>query len=100
MRVVVAGGAGFLGSHLCRALLARGDQVVCMDNLITGNMDNVSELFGGAQSGHWRMLYEAMHDFLVVLDNNCEPVNRLAAEAPSRERGWRCGQPCVYPSCL
>ena len=46
MRVVVAGGAGFLGSHLCRALLARGDQVVCMDNLITGDMDNVSELFG------------------------------------------------------
>src|SRR4051812_24848575 len=46
MRVVVAGGAGFLGSHLCRALLARGDQVVCMDNLVTGNIDNVSELFG------------------------------------------------------
>src|SRR4051794_20292894 len=46
MRVVVAGGAGFLGSHLCRALLARGDEVVCMDNLVTGNMDNVSELFG------------------------------------------------------
>ena len=45
-RVVVTGGAGFLGSHLCRALLARGDEVVCLDNLVTGNVDNVSELFG------------------------------------------------------
>ena len=46
MRVVVAGGAGFLGSHLCRALLGRGEEVVCMDNLVTGDIDNVSELFG------------------------------------------------------
>jgi dTDP-glucose 4,6-dehydratase len=45
MRVVVAGGAGFLGSHLCRRLLDRGDEVVCMDNLVTGDMANVSELF-------------------------------------------------------
>ncbi|HRB05453.1 MAG TPA: NAD-dependent epimerase/dehydratase family protein, partial [Ilumatobacteraceae bacterium] len=45
-RVVVTGGAGFLGSHLCRALLERGDQVVVLDNLITGSVDNVEELFG------------------------------------------------------
>ena len=45
-RVVVTGGAGFLGSHLCRALLDRGDQVVVLDNLITGSVDNVEELFG------------------------------------------------------
>lgn len=41
MRVVVAGGAGFLGSHLCDALLARGDEVVALDNLSTGSMQNV-----------------------------------------------------------
>ena len=45
-RVVVTGGAGFLGSHLCEALLARGDEVVCLDNLVTGNIDNVAHLFG------------------------------------------------------
>src|SRR5436190_16259324 len=44
MRVVVAGGAGFLGSHLCRALLARGDEVVVLDNLVTGSTDNLDEL--------------------------------------------------------
>jgi dTDP-glucose 4,6-dehydratase len=46
VRVVVTGGAGFLGSHLCRALLARGDEVVAIDNLLTGRLDNIEELFG------------------------------------------------------
>src|SRR5437763_11214957 len=45
-RVVVTGGAGFLGSHLCRALLDRGDEVVAIDNLVTGRLDNINHLFG------------------------------------------------------
>lgn len=45
-RVVVTGGAGFLGSHLCRALLARGDEVVAIDNLVTGSLRNIEGLFG------------------------------------------------------
>ncbi|MGE5681606.1 MAG: NAD-dependent epimerase/dehydratase family protein, partial [Bacillota bacterium] len=43
---VVTGGAGFLGSHLCDRLLAEGMKVHCVDNLITGNLDNISHLFG------------------------------------------------------
>jgi dTDP-glucose 4,6-dehydratase len=45
---VVTGGAGFLGSHLCEALLQRGDRVVCVDNLETGSLANVEHLRGDA----------------------------------------------------
>jgi nucleoside-diphosphate-sugar epimerase len=45
-RIVVTGGAGFVGSHVCDALLARGDEIVCIDNLITGRSANVAHLIG------------------------------------------------------
>ncbi len=44
MRVLVTGGAGFIGSHLCDFLLARGCEVVCMDSLVTGTLDNIAHL--------------------------------------------------------
>ena len=44
MRVLVTGGAGFLGSHLCDALLADSHSVICADNLLTGNLENISHL--------------------------------------------------------
>ncbi len=44
MRVLVAGGAGFIGSHVCRALLERGHEVVCLDNLSSGRLERVEEL--------------------------------------------------------
>lgn len=43
-KVLIAGGAGFLGSHLCRAFVEKGDRVVCMDNLCTGRRQNIAEL--------------------------------------------------------
>ncbi len=43
---VVTGGAGFLGSHLCDRLIAEGFKVICVDNLITGNINNISHLAG------------------------------------------------------
>jgi nucleoside-diphosphate-sugar epimerase len=45
-RVVVAGGAGFLGSHLCDRLMERGDTVVCLDDLSTGSRENIAHLLG------------------------------------------------------
>src|SRR2546423_11880015 len=44
MKVLVAGGAGFIGSSLCDGLLGRGDDVICLDNLITGRAANVEHL--------------------------------------------------------
>jgi UDP-glucuronate decarboxylase len=41
-RILVTGGAGFLGSHLCERLLAQGNDVLCVDNFFTGNKDNVT----------------------------------------------------------
>jgi dTDP-glucose 4,6-dehydratase len=43
-RTVVTGGAGFIGSHLCERFLAKGHQVVCVDNLLTGSRENVAHL--------------------------------------------------------
>jgi dTDP-glucose 4,6-dehydratase len=44
MRILITGGAGFLGSHLCERFLAEGYEVIAMDNLITGNTDNIAHL--------------------------------------------------------
>lgn len=44
LRILVTGGAGFVGSHLCDRLLARGDRVTCLDNLYTGSRDNIAHL--------------------------------------------------------
>ena len=49
MRTVVTGGAGFLGSHLCDYLLGKGHDVICLDNLITGNTDNIAHLLGNTR---------------------------------------------------
>ena len=44
MRVLVTGGAGFIGSHLCEFLLGRGADVICMDNFVTGSVDNLATI--------------------------------------------------------
>lgn len=45
-RILVTGGAGFIGSHLCEHLLERGDEVICLDNLFTGQKRNIAHLLG------------------------------------------------------
>jgi dTDP-glucose 4,6-dehydratase len=44
MKVLITGGAGFLGSHLCDMLIERGNEVVCVDNLLTGRVENIAHL--------------------------------------------------------
>ena len=50
-RVVVLGGAGFIGSHLCETLLAQDAQVVSVDNLITGNLNNIAPFWVNVATG-------------------------------------------------
>jgi dTDP-glucose 4,6-dehydratase len=49
VRFIVAGGAGFVGGHLCRRLVADGHAVVCVDNLLTGRRENIADLVGRPQ---------------------------------------------------
>ncbi len=49
MRIVVTGGAGFIGSHLCERLLADGHEVICLDNFFTGRRENIDHLFDHRQ---------------------------------------------------
>ncbi|MDD5455123.1 MAG: SDR family oxidoreductase [Candidatus Ratteibacteria bacterium] len=44
MRILITGGAGFIGSHLCKELVKKGEQIICMDNLLTGEKANINEL--------------------------------------------------------
>jgi UDP-glucuronate decarboxylase len=74
-RVLVTGGAGFIGSHLCERLLARGDQVLCVDNYFTGTRDNISHLLP-----HPR--FEAMrHDVTFPLYVEVDEIYNLACPA-------------------
>ena len=77
MRVLVTGGAGFLGSHLCDYLLERDHEVVCMDNLITGNIENISHL-----SGHERFRF-IKHDVTeyIFLPGKLDAVLHFASPA-------------------
>ena len=46
MRILVTGGAGFLGSHLCDRLIGQGHEVICLDNFFTGRKQNIEHLLG------------------------------------------------------
>jgi UDP-glucuronate decarboxylase len=74
-RVLVTGGAGFLGSHLCERLVAQGDDVLCVDNYFTGRKDNVARLLGDPH-------FEAMrHDITHPLFVEVDEIYNLACPA-------------------
>jgi dTDP-glucose 4,6-dehydratase len=77
MRVLVAGGAGFIGSAMCARLLDRGDNVTCIDNLVTGSAENVKEL--ARHDGF--CLIEADVSFEVPVDGPFDAVINLACPA-------------------
>jgi dTDP-glucose 4,6-dehydratase len=76
VRVLVTGGAGFIGSHLCDFLLARGCEVVCMDSLLTGSLDNIAHIRDP------RFLF-VKHDVtnFIVIDGTLDYVLHFASPA-------------------
>jgi UDP-glucuronate decarboxylase len=73
--VLVTGGAGFLGSHLCERLMERGDDVICVDNFFSGRKKNVSHLLGHPQFELIR------HDIVHPLYLECDRIFNLACPA-------------------
>ncbi len=74
-RVLVTGGAGFIGAHLCRRLVADGCDVLCVDNFYTGTRDNISELLGNPR-------FEMMrHDVTFPLFVEVDEIYNLACPA-------------------
>ena len=74
-RILVTGGAGFLGSHLCDRLIERGDDVLCIDNFFTGSKDNVSHLIG---NNSFELL---RHDVAIPLHLEVDRIFNLACPA-------------------
>ncbi len=74
-RVVVTGGAGFLGSHLCDRLIEQGNDVICVDNLFTGSKDNIRHLLGNPYFEFIR------HDIIQPLYVECDQIYNLACPA-------------------
>ena len=74
-RVLVTGGAGFIGSHLCERLLARGDEVLCVDNFFTSRRQNIMHLLGNP-------MFELMrHDITWPLYVEVDQIYNLACPA-------------------
>ncbi len=91
--VVITGGAGFLGSHLCDRFLAEGCRVTCVDNLITGNLDNIAHLQKN-RSFQWirqdvskRFTIEGSVDYVLHFASPASPVDYLKHPIPTLKVG-------------
>src|SRR6188474_1845757 len=78
MRVLITGGAGFVGSHLSEALLDRGDEVYVLDDLSTGSIDNISHLKTNPKF-HYTIDTVTNEPLLAELIDRCDTVVHLAA---------------------
>ncbi|MCM8758739.1 MAG: SDR family oxidoreductase [Candidatus Omnitrophica bacterium] len=83
MNVLITGGAGFIGSHLCDALINRGDKVFCLDNLITGSRKNIEHLLG---NDSFYFIEADLIDFdMTKIPFNFEIIFHLASPASPKD---------------
>ena len=75
MRILVTGGAGFIGSHLCGRLLEHGHDVICLDNYFTGSKNNIR---GFLNDDHFEAI---RHDIIKYVDIECDQIYNLACPA-------------------
>ena len=99
-RIIVTGGAGFLGSHLCERLIGGGADVLCVDNYFTGRKENVASLLPLPQFEAMR--HDITHPLFVEVDEiynlacpaspiRTSPVGGRATQTHERLGGRRCG---------
>lgn len=74
-KILVTGGAGFIGSHLCKKLIENGDDVICMDNFFTGRHENIETL---KKKENFQLLE---HDIIDPVDIECDEIYNLACPA-------------------
>ena len=75
MRILVTGGAGFLGSHLCDRLIDNGDEVICLDNLFTGRKENIAHLVSNSKFEFIK------HDVIEPFEYEADQIYNLACPA-------------------
>ena len=75
--ILVTGGAGFIGCHLCRELLDSGNKVFCLDNLSSGNFENIKHLTSNESFSFYKLDIE---DFIQI-DNKIDEIYHLACPA-------------------
>ncbi len=81
MKFLITGGAGFLGSHLCKKLLTNNNEIICLDNFQTGNIENISELIEN------KNFYLMNHDLRekITINNNIDFIYNLACPASPKK---------------
>lgn len=85
-RIVITGGAGFIGSHLCRKMLSLGHAVVCVDNLLTGALENISELKNDPKFSFVELDVSGSFKYEEISEEKIDAIFHLASPASPNQK--------------